>query len=203
MHKEEKEKLVLENTERFVIQLFKEHLPGWALYHDLSHTIDTVQSCIEIGKESGLTEDDLEQLIIAAWFHDVGYIYKVDGHEEKSSEIASDFLKSIDYPTDKIEIVINCILATKVSIIPKNLIESVICDSDLVSLGSIDYFRKNNLLKDETELREGRKIIEVDWLQRSLKFLSEHRYYTDYARLKFGSQLENNILRLREMIGKY
>jgi predicted metal-dependent HD superfamily phosphohydrolase len=203
MHQEKKSKYILDEISEFVTQLFNEKMPGWAVYHNLSHTLETVTGCKEIGRGSGLKDEDLEILSVAAWLHDTGYIYQVDEHEEKSSEIAISFLNKRGYPADRINTVINCILATKISVTPKNLMESVICDSDLISLGSPDYFKKNDLLKLEIERRENIKITDFDWLKRSLNFLAKHSYFTDYAKIKYGSQIENNIITLQKMIKEY
>jgi len=192
-----------EKISKYVMDLYKEKLPGWAVYHDLSHTIETVEACEEIGKGSGLSDEEFEILFIAAWFHDTGYIYQVEGHEEKSAEIALNFLKTYDYPDDKTNKVIDCIMATKISNKPNNLIESVICDSDLISLGRHDYLHKNDLLKSEMERRENKNISELAWLQRSLDFLSSRKFYTEYAQQYFGSQLEENIKNLRKKIEAY
>ena len=194
---------VLENTISFVTQLFNEKIPTWAVYHNLNHTIETVDACLEIGGGSGLAEDDLVILCIAAWFHDTGYLFKVEGHEEKSSEIALKFLTEIDYPADKIDKVMNCIMATKLSTQPENLVEYIICDSDLITLGRADYFEKNDLLKLEIEMRESKKIGELAWLKRSLHFLFSHNYFTEYAKLNFTKQLEKNLQRLQKKINEY
>lgn len=198
-----KETSFLKNTVSYVTQLFKEKLPSWAVYHNLSHTIETVNGCTEIGKGSGLPENDLEILCIAAWFHDTGYIFKIEEHEEKSSEIALKYLKENDYPIEKINKILECIMATKTSILPKNLLEFIICDSDLITLGKPDYFKRNELLKLEIELRENKSINEYAWLKRSLNFLSSHNFYTDYARLNYSQQLEKNLLMLRNKIKEH
>lgn len=203
MHQEKKSKYILDEASEFVTQLFNEKMPGWAVYHNLSHTLETVTGCKEIGRGSGLKDEDLEILCVAAWLHDTGYIYQVDEHEEKSSELAISFLNERGYPADRIKTVSNCIMATKISITPKNLMESVICDSDLISLGSPDYFKKNDLLKLEIERRENIKITDLDWLKRSLNFLVKHNYFTDYAKINYGSQFENNIITLQKMIKEY
>jgi predicted metal-dependent HD superfamily phosphohydrolase len=203
MQQEDNNQSVFESTSKFVTQLFKERQPDWAVYHNLSHTVETVNGCFEIGNGSDLAEEDLEIICIAAWFHDTGYIFKVEGHEEESSVIALNFLKESKYPTDKINAVINCILATKTSIAPQNLLEYVICDSDLISLGRPDYFEKNDLLKLETEMRKNIKISELAWLERSLKFLSSHNFFTEYAKLNFNPQLESNLITLKKKIDEY
>lgn len=194
---------ILENSSNYVSQMFKDQQPLWAVYHDLLHTIETFNACLEIGSGSGLTKEDLDIICISAWFHDIGYLFTVDEHEERSSEIALNFLERNDYPGDKINKVINCILATKITVTPQNLLESVICDSDLISLGKPDYFEKNDLLRVEMELRENIKISEFSWLERSLDFLSSHKFYTDYARLNFNQQLESNLINLQKKIDGY
>jgi len=203
MRQEDSKETILESSSRYVTGLFKEQQPVWAVYHDLLHTIETFNGCLEIGGGSGISEEDLEIICISAWFHDTGYLFTVEEHEERSSEIALNFLEKNGYPGDKINMVINCILATKISVMPQNLIEYIICDSDLISLGKQDYFEKNDLLRVEMELRENIKISEISWLERSLSFLSSHRFYTDYAQLKFTPQLESNLLNLRKKIEEY
>jgi predicted metal-dependent HD superfamily phosphohydrolase len=194
------EKTILEKSSIYVSQFFKKKLPEWAVYHNLQHTIETVNGCLEIGKGSNLNEHELEVLYIAAWFHDIGYIFNSDGHEEKSVEICENFLKSNDYPSNKISTVTDCILATKIINHPENLLEFIICDSDLISLGRTDYFEKNDLLKLEIEMRSGKKINDEQWLRRSAKFLSSHNYYTEYAKLNFNHQLRENFLTLQKQI---
>lgn len=194
---------ILENSSNYVTQLFKDQQPIWAVYHDLLHTIETFNGCLEIGSGSGLSKDEVEIICISAWFHDTGYLFTVEEHEERSSEIALNFLEKNNYPGDKINTVINCILATKTTVAPQNLLESVICDSDLISLGKSDYFEKNDLLRVEMELRENIKISEFSWLERSLTFLSAHKFYTDYARLNFNPQLEINLKDLQKKIDEY
>jgi len=203
MHQKDIENNLIENISEYVTKLFKEKLPDWAIYHDLWHTIETVEGCEEIGKASGLLREDLEILNIAAWFHDTGYIFRANGHEEKSAEIAYEFLTERNYQEDKIDKAVACIMATKISNQPKNILEFVICDADLISLAKPDYLEKNNLLKSETELRENKKLGELDWLKRSLNFLSTHQYYTEYAQKNYDHQLKANIRNLEMLINEH
>ncbi|MEE9450980.1 MAG: HD domain-containing protein [Ignavibacteriaceae bacterium] len=200
MHYTAEKKSILYKSSKFVSQFFEKKLPEWAVYHNLKHTIETVNGCLEIGKGSNLKEDNLEIVCIAAWFHDIGYIFKSEGHEEKSAEIALKFLKENNYQSNKIAEVIESIIATKVSNIPNNLMGFIICDSDLISLGRTDYFEKNDLLKLEIEMRDKKKISEIAWLRRSIHFLSSHCYYTEYAKLNFNPQLRENLLTLQKQI---
>lgn len=193
-------KSIIDKSSKYVSKYFEKNLPDWAVYHNLQHTIETMEGCIEIGKGSNLKEDDLEIVCLAAWFHDIGYISRVDGHEEESVVFSVNFLKSNDYPPDKINKVTSCILDTKITTVPKDLHGFVICDADLISLGRKDYFEKNDLLKLEIEMRTGKKINNEQWLRRSAKFLSSHKYYTEYSKMKFNHQLEENYITLQKQI---
>ena len=193
---------LIEDISKHVTTLFKENLPDWAVYHNLSHTLDTVSACEEIGKGSGLLEGDLEILYISAWFHDTGYLFQANEHEAISSKLTLEFLNSRNYAKEKIEKVIACTMVTKISIKPKSLLECVICDADLISLGRSDYFEKNNLLKIEIEKRENRKISELEWLKRSLNFLSSHKYFTEYTRQNYNDRLYANIRNPTEKIAE-
>ncbi len=203
MKQEDITETILESSSKYVTRLFKDQQPVWAVYHDLLHTIETFNGCLEIGGGSGLSKDELEIVTVSAWFHDTGYLFTVEGHEERSSVIALDFLQRNEYPSEKINEVINCILSTKISVTPQNLLESVICDSDLISLGQPEYFEKNDLLRLEMELRQNIKISELSWLERSLVFLESHSFHTDYARKNFNLQLESNLSNLRKKIELY
>lgn len=191
---------ILFKSSEFVSEFFETKLPDWAVYHNLQHTTETFNGCLEIGKGSNLTNEQLEIICIAAWFHDIGYIYTAEGHEEKSVEISSNFLRSNDYPPQKINQVTECILATKITNVPKNILEFILCDSDLISLGRPDYFEKNDLLKLEIEKRDRKKINDEQWLRRSIKFLSMHKYYTSYSKLKFSDQLRKNLTILQKQL---
>lgn len=203
MNKINNNKFIKGDVSNYVTEIFNKSLPSWAVYHNLAHTIETVQACEEIGNGSGLSENDMEALYISAWFHDVGYIYQADGHEEISSKIALEFLNERNYQKEIVDKVVKCIIATKVSNHPNNLVESVICDADLISLGTTDYLKKNNLLKTEMELREKKKITEGVWIRRSLNFLLSHRFYTDYVNKKYNNQLKINIQKLEKLMGQY
>ena len=187
---------------QFVIKFIQNNLPKWAVYHTLEHTIETVETSAEIGFYYNLPKEQMEILSIAGWFHDTGYVYGSENHEEKSVEIATDFLKRYYYPAKSISMVINCILATKITSHPGNLLECIIRDADLVSLGKSDYFKTNNLLKQEIEMRDNTTIKEIDWLMRSEKFLSSHSYFTDYAKLNFYPQLQLNLEKIQKRLNQ-
>lgn len=169
-------------------------------YHDLAHTKEVVKSSVEIGISEKLSDDDLEIIKIAAWFHDVGYIEKTEGHEEISTMYASNFLSEENYPAEKIVTVVGCILATKIPQKPKNKLEEIICDADLSHLGKKIFFERNNKFRVEYENYPGHNLTEYEWIIKTIDFVTSHHFFTDYALQNFSEQKKENLRLLQEQL---
>jgi HD superfamily phosphodiesterase len=74
-------------------------------------------------------------VIIAAWFHDTGYI-KAENHENESVCIVSDF-KGKDKSDEYIQIVASIIRATTFNHVPQTLLKKIIRDADYFSFTMI------------------------------------------------------------------
>lgn len=189
--------LVLQKVRTYVIKIFNEKGLDEKVYHGLTHTMEVAAECKKLGRASGLSELDVEIVTIAGWFHDLGHIEIEKGHEEKSVEFAIQFLREIEYPEENIEKVVGCIRATKVPQNPQNELEYVICDADLHHIGTKDFFDKNELFKIELEAIGGEKFSEAAWLQGSIDFFSQQKFYTEFARENYTREKLNNIFRMQ------
>ncbi|MEX2335656.1 MAG: HD domain-containing protein [Fulvivirga sp.] len=83
--------------------LLTEKLSKALCFHNLSHTEMVVNAAYEISQEMRLRADDVEIVVIAAWFHDTGFIRAYNGHEEESCSIAARFLLQNKYDLSKTE----------------------------------------------------------------------------------------------------
>ncbi len=193
---------VLNLTEEYIYSFYKEKSPAVNIYHDIVHTKEVVEITGKIGKEIGINDIDLEILLIAAWFHDTGHILQFMGHEEISCDFAKEFLEKNDYPAERINRVLKCIIATKIDIEPETLIEEIICDADLNHLGTEKYFSKSELLRAEVENRTGNKFSDYDWIKSSIDFFIKHKFYTRYAKDNFDEQKQDNLLKLQKRLRK-
>jgi predicted metal-dependent HD superfamily phosphohydrolase len=183
-------------VEKFLQENIKDHL----FYHDFQHSRDVAEATIEIGKANNLSDDDLETVIIAAWFHDTGYLLGMDNHETESKNIASEFLRSMGVNEKKIAEVGGCIIATKMPQRPTNLMEEVLCDADLHHLSSDEFFAKSELLRKELSARSDKEIKNYKWFKKSLKFLKEHNFFTPYARENLLPTKELNVDKLKILV---
>lgn len=190
----------LQKVEEYVLSILTERTPIQNTYHSLDHTKDVVRASIEIGIRENLNPDEMEMVQIAAWFHDIGYIEKTTGHEEISAMYASNFLTVEDYPSDRIDIIIACILATKVPQNPKNKLERIICDADLHHLGKKIFFERNDKFRTEIQNKEHRILSEYEWITKTIDFATRHHFFTDYAINNFSGQKEENLKLLQAQL---
>ncbi len=193
---------IISKVEDFVYQIFKEKSPPENVYHNITHTKEVVEAVEKIGRAEKLTDEQIELLLIAAWFHDVGYVEKSNGHEELSADYVRHFLAELDYPREKIEKITGCILATEIPHKPKNIFEEVLCDADIHHIGTKEFFNKSELLRLEKENREGEKISNFRWLKENIDFITSQKFYTKYAKDKFEEQKNNNLLKLQKKFKK-
>ncbi len=177
-------------------------LPENMVYHNLNHTWEVVKAANKIGTYAGLSPDEKEILIVSAWFHDTGFKYEYDLHEDKSMELAKDFLEKNKYPSEKIEKVIACIQTTKSSKKPKTLTERVLNDADFIHLSKNSYFDKLLLLKSELEQIKGVKHPDMEWYKNNLNFLKSHQYHTEYGKTILNPKVEKNAERQASMLKK-
>lgn len=191
---------LLSEVKEYATKLIEEKSSKDYFYHTIAHTKDVVNAVYEISKEEKLSDEELEIVLIAAWFHDTGYTEKVVGHEEISAMYASNFLTDNNFSTEKIDEVIACILATKVPQKPNSLLQEVMCDADLNHLGRENFFERNELYKKELEAIHKKKLSEIEFLTTTIAFMNEHHFFTNYAKDIFQPQKEKNIQKLIEQL---
>jgi len=79
-----KQSPIVQKAEAYVFSLIRDKLPPNYIYHNYNHTVDVVESVIEIAEGSELSKEETEMVVLAAWFHDTGFIEVYDGHEEEA-----------------------------------------------------------------------------------------------------------------------
>ncbi|MEX1014211.1 MAG: HD domain-containing protein, partial [Candidatus Paceibacterota bacterium] len=185
-----------------VTELFKDKLPDDLLYHNLSHTFDAAQIAEKLGKKSGLTQEELDMLQIAAWFHDIGYIDAYQNHEEKSLKHVDEFLSDKDYDEEKKKEVHRLILSTKRDQEPKGRLEEILHDADIAHIGRKRFFRKGELLRVEIKKYLDKTYTELEWAEKQYQFLTINNFITEVAKEEYGKRRVKNITKQRKNIIK-
>ena len=191
---------ILKISEDYAKNLLKDKLSSAYTYHNLDHTIQVVDKIKILAKEENISPEDTENLLLAGWFHDLGYVDNADNHEEESRKIASDFLKQHQFPEERIAKIGELILATDKFYKPKNHLEEVIKDADLYHLASDDYFRICENLRQEIKEVHHQKFSKLKWAELNIVFFSKHQFYTNYAKENWQPEKEKNVEKILSSI---
>jgi len=184
---------IINKAEKHVTYLLNTKLNENYLFHTLQHTKETVKAVQLIGKNSGLLEKELEFVTLAALFHDTGHIYTYDGHEEKSVQIACQFLNEHSYPLKDIDKITACILSTKMYQEPKNILEEIMKDSDIIHIGKRGSLKKGYLLRQELANILNKTYSNLQWLEIDKNFYSSTKFYTNYVRSHYNKGRIKNL----------
>jgi HD superfamily phosphodiesterase len=185
---------LLSAARNYVTDIFTHQLKPEFVFHSVEHTEDVVEACSYMADYYKLEDDDRLVLMIAAWFHDTGYSKgQTAGHEEESVRIATEFLQKHVVDSTIIQRVSSAIQATRMPQSPISQIEKILCDADLYHLATEDFKPRNQLLKQEQEVHLGHKISKKDWRKNNIRFLENHKYFTDYGQEYLEPKKEENL----------
>lgn len=169
-------------------------------YHHYEHALSVMERSIYLATMEGCSEDEIEMLVIAALFHDTGFVIQYDNNEGFWAKIAMNYLRTILYPDDKIKIIQNIILATTPTRKPTNLLEKIIKDADMDNLWREDFFDISEKLRKERETIKNIKIKDPDWHHASLDILKWHTFYTSTQMKERHKKLEENTQELKRQL---
>ena len=197
-----KNNTVVKDAGEYVFNLFRDKLPSDYVYHNFNHTDTTVKTCKKLSKSYNMTSRDYEVLMLAAWFHDTGYINTYQGHEEESVKFMKEYLEG-NYPDESIREIEALILSTKFQTIPDGSMQEILHDADYISLGSKNFNLRAELLQIEWERILNKTYTEEEWAQIQLQFLIDTNYKTEDAILKYNEQRLENIINQRKKIEEH
>ncbi|WP_294820201.1 Pycsar system effector family protein [uncultured Flavobacterium sp.] len=191
---------IVQKAESYVFHLFKDKLSPDYIYHNFNHTLRVVNNAAVIAKEEG-AEEDMEIILLAAWFHDVGYIDGPDNHEDCGAVAALAFLKENGYPDDRAIQVAALIKATQLGVEPQTLNEKIIKDADCSHFADKNYPTLAELLREEWKVTQGKTFSDKEWALGNRKVLmQEHRFFTNYGKQTLQPLKEANIAILQKEI---
>lgn len=168
-------------------------------YHNLDHTKRVISAAVDIGSNYDLSEKDWRCLLTACLLHDYGFIESHVEHEKISAKLSSQILPKYGFSETDIQIINSLIIVTKLDEKPKNLLESIIRDSDLEYLGSEDFIKISPLLKEEWI---NCKVVKSDseFYKIQYDFILNHSFYTDFMIKNSINQKKVNIDYAKSMI---
>lgn len=172
------------------------HLDKKFKFHDLGHTVSVVNAVNTICFETGIDEHEKAILLVAAWFHDVGYTDRLEEHEDIGALYAEKFLREHNVDERDIEVVKNCIIATHYPQHPFTPLEMILCDADMMHLADKDYLERSQLLRNEWALTRNKHFTDAEWIRINIEFLDKHFYHTAWCKENLENRKRKNIQKL-------
>jgi predicted metal-dependent HD superfamily phosphohydrolase len=194
---------IVQLAETHVFGLFKDRLSPDYIYHNFNHTLRVVNGVRIIGGAEDLKNEEIETLILAALFHDIGYIQGPENHEQRSSMMARDFLLGNNYPEERADHVVKLIQVTAMGSEPETHSEKIMRDADCSHFAEKSYCALSELLREEWRLTMGKVFSDLEWalLNREM-LIQHHRYYSEYAKKELQPRKEANIAALQAAINE-
>ena len=187
------------DIQEMVLDKLEIELPGYLFYHNVKHTVDVVTEVELIGWAEGCSDEEILLLKTAGLFHDAGHTIAYDNHEFYGTEIAKKMLPAYNYSPKQIESICSLIMSTKLPPQPTNLLENIMCDSDLDYLGRSDFIPVSNTLYEELKAQNKMGSLN-DWNKIQVKFISGHQYFTKTARSLREVNKQLQIERIQSLI---
>jgi adenylate cyclase len=187
------------DIQEIILDKLEKELPDYLYYHNVKHTVDVVTEVELIGWGEGCSDEEILLLKTAGLFHDAGHTIAYDNHEFYGTQLAKEMLPKYNYSPEQIELICSIIMSTKLPPRPTNLLENIICDSDLDYLGRSDFIPVSNTLFEELKAQNKMGSLN-DWNKIQVKFISGHQYFTETARSLREVNKQLQIERIQSLI---
>ena len=171
-------------------------------YHAPAHTEYVVKQAHALADAAQLSAEDAENLLVAAWFHDTGYLDTYDGHEYKSMERAEAWLTAQNVAPARIAVIKSLIRITHRNEKATTELEKMLSDADMSNLAADDYRARAELLRTEWELRLDKTYSNTDWAELQVNFMLAHKYLSEVGKERYKKALKANIEDQRDHLKK-
>ncbi|HBC03283.1 MAG TPA: hypothetical protein DC015_03575 [Aequorivita sp.] len=194
---------MIEQVEKYCTKLLSsseiEKLP----FHNLTHTQEVVQNVKYLCAAMDVNIADTKLLIIAAWFHDTGFIKTYKGHEEVSKAFAKEFLTKIEMDNQSIHLICDFIEATKIPQHPTTKLAGILCDADIFHTSNLNFYYRKLLLRREWELFCDITKTDKEWHELNLEFLMNLHFKTSYGKNVLEQGKQENIEKVEQILDSY
>jgi len=194
---------VLGMAEDFAKQNIGSLSPNFA-YHCLEHTKQVVENAriiadgVRLSHPDALSQYDEFLMLVAAWFHDIGFMTVYFGHEAEGCRAARKLLTGM-LSDDDIQRIEQVIMSTQIPQSAMDLIEHIVCDADLFYLGGDQFSLWSNRLRDEHRAILGREYTDLEWININIDFVKSHTYFTEFAKARNDAGRDENLRKLEAM----
>ncbi len=200
---------ILESAELFAAGIIANEFSDRLVYHDISHQFRIIEAIQSIGLSEHLPDEQMEYLLLAGWLVHLGFrnldqfprLRTTDDLFENCSKhsirIAYDFLEDHNYPEDKKTRLLDLLNQMSPHFRGKLTANAMILrDAMAIDHAGPKGNKRLRKLYEELLLTHVETISKSDYYDLSIKYLTRHKYHTDYALKEWRPRKEVLIAKL-------
>jgi hypothetical protein len=192
-----KEQPPLERIRQFVKRRYLNSNHKELAFHTYGRCKKLLKAINIIAEPLGLNLEDRFVIMAAAWLHDIGYTEDPAGHEAAGLRLFDEFLRGLKLDGELIDRIKKLLLVTPGFHQPVDLLEEILCDAGTYYLAKGSFLRQNELQRKEQSALQPKKITKAEWSQESVCWITDHRYFTESARLLLEEKKQRNLTKLK------
>ncbi len=176
-------------------------------YHNLWHTqCGVIPAVRRLARACDVSEKEEQLLVVAAAYHDIGFVEQYEDHEEVGARLAARVLPRFGFEQEDVECIQELIRATCLRARPDDRrpgdrLRQIIADADLDVLGRDDFMARSEMLwREVAAVQKPAPASREAWLLEQLAFLEWHRYFTPEAQALRNEGKRRNLLLVERLI---
>ncbi len=169
-------------------------------YHNPAHTAWVYERATYLAMAEWIEWEDLEDIQIAALFHDTGFSESYEKNEHIGAKLARRWLTDKWHMPDRIDKIEGIIMATVLFSRPKTHLERIIQDADLDNIGTKnEFFYSQRLLE---EIRHIGKVETSDcsYWQFVFTLLTKYKFHTKTAKHERKEQQARDVEHMEKFL---
>lgn len=183
------------DAEKYIFPLLDKYCGDYP-YHNPDHTRAVHSRVIQLAEREWIVGDDLEDIELAALFHDIGFTKQYENNEIYGCDIADSWLREKGHPPERRKKIRGIIMATVLFTKPKNILEQIIQDADLENLGQSIALSRSEAYYRELLMQSEKKPIKKDYWRFVKKLFVQYHFHTSLAKLENEAERIRNIDRV-------
>lgn len=180
-------------------------LPEDLVYHTKAHTEDVIKETILFALADGVSDGAIEQQVIAAAWHDIGYLERKSNNEPVAVEYFERSVAQTELNLEVREEIISNITDTamvfddgKPHLHMKHSAIGYMLDADVSNFGREDFFACMERIAKETGVDLANQTSRANMYKFVINLLENHTWHTEGARMLREAQKQKNLSFLKE-----
>jgi len=199
----------LEQAEIYATGVITNEFSNKLIRHNIGLQHRLIEGVKEIGKAESLTDIELEYVLMAGWLSQLGYKDFEKLKEDNKSDfftscfectltIAKTFLNDIGYPESDMAIVMKILEDSKPYSTVDTKLSNVLADAITIDWGKPKSKKRVRKQYEELLLTNATNLGTKSGLARSVEYLKEHKYFTNYGKRILSPKKQELILKLEK-----